>query len=311
MSLTEHAVHLRTTDSTSVSQTSDFVLEPGRPVERTRMFDPDVSPYCFDLENRKLICVSTPDIAGTTFFYQAQRQLARTVIKVPFHTLPEAATSPTLIFSIGRCGSTVLHRAFETAGVRAVSEPDYFTQAALHSAGDHALQSVIGRATRLLPYAVFKLRAECNHGALLIAGAFREPKVMFVLRDPADWAASVRRLSPAMADPVRIADLLRSFLVGLDSLTQHYDVRICYYEDFRILTASYFNALLSWMGSDARIRPAIAAELARRDAQEGSIVSRASLGQVPEDPAFFEAFRLQWHKVRPAALIERLGLPRL
>ena len=132
------------------------------------------------------------------------------MIKVPFDALPEAPASPTLIFSIGRCGSTLLHGAFEAAGVRSVSEPDYFTQAALHEPRDPALRSVIGRATRLLPYAVIKLRAECNHAPLLIAGAFRAPNVMFVLRDPVDWAASVRRLSPATADPGGIAALLRA-----------------------------------------------------------------------------------------------------
>lgn len=311
MSLTEHVVRLRIANLTSFSQATDFVLEPGRPVDRSRMFDRDVSPYCFDLEDRKLLCVSTQDIERATFFYQAQRQWARSVIKVPFHALPEALTSPTLIFSIGRCGSTLLHRAFDAAGVRSVSEPDYFTQAAMHRPLDPALRSAIGGATQLLPYQVIKLRAECNHAPLLIAGAFRAPSVMFILRDPADWAASVRRLSPAMADPGGIAALLGALLVGLDILTRHYDVRICHYEEFGNLTASYINALLAWMGSEARIAPAAAAELAARDAQEGSIVSRASMKDVPEDPAFREAFLREWRKVRPAAMIERLDLQRL
>ena len=311
MSLTEHAVRQRIASLTSIAQPTDFILESGTPSDRSRMFDPDVSPYCFDLDDHKLFCVSTPDIAGATFFYQSQRQSARSVIKVPFDALPEALASPTLIFSIGRCGSTLLHRAFEAAGVRTVSEPDYFTQAALHKLQDPALQSVIGRATQLLPYAVIKLRAECNNATLLIAGAFRAPNVMFVLRDPADWAASVRRLSPNTASPGGIAGLLYALVVGLDSLTRQYDVRICYYEDFRNLTANYVNALLAWMGQDARIRPTMAAEIARKDAQEGSIVSRASLREVPEDPAFREAFRREWVKVRPVALIERLDLRRL
>jgi hypothetical protein len=230
---------------------------------------------------------------------------------VPFDALPEAQASPTLIFSIGRCGSTLLHRAFDAAGVRTVSEPDYFTQAAICTRQDDALRNAIGGATELLPYAVIKLRAECNHAPLLIAGAFRAPNVIFVLRDPVDWAASVRRLSPAMADPAGIAALLRALVAGLDTLTRHYDVRICYYEDFRSLTASYINSLLAWMRSDARIRPATASELARTDAQEGSVVSRTSLKDVQEDPGFREAFRHEWDKVRPAALIERLDLPRL
>ncbi len=272
------------------------------------MFDRDVSPYCFDFDERKLFCVSTPDIARATFFYQAQRQGARSVIKVPFDALPEAGDSPALIFSVGRCGSTLLHKAFEAAGVHAVSEPDYFTQAALHDPHDPALASLIARATRLLPYAVIKLRAECSNAAPLVAGAFRAPHVMFILRDAIDWAASVRRVSGNGADAGGIAALLRALLSGLDNLTRHYDVRVCYYEEFRDLTANYVNALLAWMGSAARIRPAAAAEIANRDAQEGSIVSRASVGDVPDDPAFRLAFRREWSKLRPAALIDRLDL---
>ena len=306
MSLTEHPVRQRIANRTSFSQATDFVLETGRPVDRSRMFDPDVSPYCFDLADRKLFCVSTPDIAGATFFYQAQRQCATSVIKVPFDALPEARVSPTLIFSIGRCGSTLLSKAFEAAGVRAVSEPDYFTQAALYVPYDHVLQSVIGRTTQLLPYAVIKLRAECNNAPLLIAGGFREPKVMFVLRDPVDWAASVRRVTGV--NHGAIAALLRALLVGLDSLTQRYDVRLCYYEDFRTLPPSYINDLLAWMGSEARMAPQAAAELASKDAQEGSVVARAGAGGAPDDSAFREAFREEWRNVRPVGLIDRLGL---
>lgn len=311
MSLTEHAVRLRIAERTSFSQPADFILEPGRPVARSRMFDPDVTPYCFDFDDRKLFCVSTPDIAGATFFYQAQRQYARSVIKVPFDALPEAPASPTLIFSIGRCGSTLLYKAFAAAGVRTVSEPDYFTQAALDRPRDPVAQRVVGRATGLLPYAVIKLRAECNHAPLLIAGAFRAPNVMFILRDPVDWAASVHRLVRNTADPGAVARLLSALLVALDLLTRHYEVRICYYEDFRSFTAGYVNDLLSGMGSGARVTPAMAVELAGKDAQEGSVVSRASVKDVPEDPVFREAFRSEWDKVRPVALIERLDLRRL
>ena len=274
------------------------------------MFDADVSPYCFDLQERKLLCVSTPAIAGATFFYQAQRQQARSVIKVPLAALPEASKSPTLIFSIGRCGSTLLHKAFEAAGASTVSEPDYFTQAALSGEDTPGLRSGIGGATQLLRYAVIKLRAECSNAALLIAGAFREPKLMFMLRDPAEWAMSVRRVSQN-ASPGSIAALLRALLVGLDDLTRHYDVRICYYEELRVVSPEYVNALLGWIGSDARIPPFVAAELARRDAQAGSSVSRLSVKDTPDDPSFREAFRREWSRLRPVALINRLDLTRL
>ena len=263
------------------------------------MLDPDVSPYCFDLDARKLFCVSTPDIKGATFFYQAQRQRARSVIKVPFDALPEAPLSPTLIFSIGRCGSTLLHKAFEAAGVRTVSEPDYFTQAALRRPHDPALRSVIGRATQLLPYSVIKLRAECNNAALLIAGGFRAPKVMFVLRDPVEWAASARRVSRD-ASPGGIAALLRALLVGLDSLTRHYDVRICYTK----LPDSYGASVPPPAGMDGQRwvsrprRPVL-----RRQGRAGGKHPFGVIEQIPDDP-FREAFRHEWGKARPAAMIE-------
>jgi hypothetical protein len=311
VSLTEHTVRLRIADRISISQPTDFVLDAGHPVDLSRMYDSDVSPYCFDFDDGKLFCVSTPDISGATFFYQAQRQHARSVVKVPFDALPEAKASPTLMYSIGRCGSTLLNKALEVAGVRAVSEPDFYTQAACRQPRDPSLRLVLGRAAQLLPHTLVKLRAECNYAPLLIAGAFRAPRVMYVLRDPVDWAASLRRLSQNTVDPGETAATLRALLGALDRLTQHYAVRICYYEDFRNLTEGYVNDLLAWMGADARVSQAELVDVAGKDAQEGTVVSRAAVKSVPEDPAFREAFREAWEKVRPVALIERLRLRRL
>ena len=158
----------------------------------------------------------------------------------------------------------------------------------------------------MLPYAVIKLRAECNNAPLLIVGGFRAPRVMFVLRDPVEWAVSVRRVTGV--NHGAIAALLRSLLAGLDSLTQHYDVRLCYYEDFKNLSAAYVNELLVWMDSDARLSEDTASELASNDAQQGSVVARAPADHAHNDALFREAFRAEWQIARPANLIERLGL---
>jgi hypothetical protein len=307
LTVTEHAVRARTTDRVSVSQATDFVLGDGRVVERTRLAERDVSPYCFDFAAGELLCVSTPDIAAATFFYQAQRAQARSVIRAPFAALPGTRSSPALVFSIGRCGSTLLHQAFRAAGADAVSEPDYFTQAVLYGRHDAALAAVIGRATQLLPHSIVKLRAECSNAPLLIAGGFPAPRLVFILRDAVGWAESVRRVSDRPT-PAGIAALLRALVAGIEGLAQRYELRICYYEDFRQLTARYVNDLLAWIGSEARIRPAAAAELAATDAQEGTAMSRASLAGVADDPGFREAFRAEWSRVRPRALIERLAL---
>ncbi|HEX4524277.1 MAG TPA: hypothetical protein VH704_12220 [Casimicrobiaceae bacterium] len=272
------------------------------------MFDSDVSPYCFDLANRTLLCVSTPDISDATFFYQAQRQHARSVITVPFDALPEGPDAPALIYSIGRCGSTLLVRALQAAGVRTVSEPDFFTQAACQQPPDASLRRVIAGATRLLPYSVIKLRLECNNAPLLIAGAFGSPRIMFILRDPVDWAASLRRLSRNSLDlGWAVAQLGRS-LLALDELARNYAVRICYYEDFRSLDPGTIADVISWTGASGSVSTQALQAIAARDAQEGTIVSRASVREVPDDLPFRDAFRRQWSRSRPFELIDRLQL---
>ena len=272
------------------------------------MFEPDISPYCFDFDSRHLYCVSTPDISRASFFYQAQRQYARSVVKVPFELLPEGPTSPALIFSIGRCGSTLLVRVLEAAGVRAVSEPDFYTQAAWYRPLDSSLRGAISGATRLLPYSVIKLRLECNNAPLLIAGAFRSPRVMFILRDPVDWAASLRRLSRNSLDLHSPLALLTKGLQALAELVQNYTVRICYYEDFRNLDADPIADVLAWAGYSGTVSRETLRAVAAKDAQDGSNVSRASVQDVPQDVQFRDAFRREWSRVRPAELIARLQL---
>jgi hypothetical protein len=308
MKLSEHRVALRTPDVLRISGPGDFSLAPWRLVESTRIFDADVSPYCFDLANRMLLCVSTPDISTAVFFYQAQRSRARSVIAVPFDALPRGPASPVLIFSIGRCGSTLLAKALESAGVRTVSEPDFYRQAACSKPPDPSLQGAINGATGLLPYPVIKLHLECNNAPLLIAGSFIAPRIMFILRDPVDWAASLRRVSRNALEPAWAVSLLQTGLSALDELTRSYAVRIAYYEDFRELGAEYVTDLLSWMGRPETVSRETLLKVAARDAQEGTVASRDAVSAVPDDPRFRDAFRQAWLRQRPAELIERLQL---
>ena len=308
MNLTEYAVRSCPGTLAFISGPDDFSLDDGRAVDSSRMFEADVTPYCFDVADRTLLCVSTPDISDATFFYQAQRQHARSVIKVPFDVLPEGAASPVLIFSIGRCGSTLLVRALKSSGARTVSEPDFYTQAACEQSPHLGLRRAIAGATRLLPYPVIKLRLECNNAPLLIAGAFSSPRIMFILRDPVDWAASLRRLSRNSLDLNWAVGQLGRSLRALDELTRSYAVRICYYEDFRGLAPAYIADVLSWTGEPGSVSPEALQSLATKDAQEGTIVSRASVRDIPDDLPFRDAFSRTWSQLRPAELIDRLRL---
>lgn len=311
MSLCEYPVRSRSADLFSRSSPSDFVLDAGRAVDGSRLFEPDLSPYCFDAPRRMLLCVCTPDISAAPFFYQAQRQSARSVVKAPFEALPEGPASPALIFSIGRCGSTLLVRVLQAAGVRTVSEPDFYTQAACAQPVDLSLRGAIAGATRLLPYTAIKLRLECNHAPLLIAGAFRAPRILFILRDPVDWAASFRRLSRNSLEAPWAVATLTTGLMALSELARHYPVQVAYYDDFRDLDPGRLADILAWAGSPGALPRETLRALATADAQAGTIVSRASVRDVPDDPLFREAFRREWARLRPAELIARLRLKRV
>lgn len=306
--LSEWTVRSRNPDRLSISRPEDFVLADRRRVEVSRVQEPDVSPYCFDLPNRSLVCVSTPDISSEVFFYQAQREFATSVIRLPIEMLPVGPPSPVLIFSIGRCGSTLLVNASRAAGLAAVSEPDFFRQAAYCHSSGISLQSVLPGATALLRRSVIKLHLECNNAPLLIAGAFGSPRVMFILRDPIDWAASLRRISRNSIDPRWAASLLRTGLLALNELTQSYDVRVCYYEDFRELRPDDVGPLFAWAGAAKGIAREALAAIASKDAQDGTFVSRASVRDVPDDIPFREAFRREWLLWRPVEVIDRLRL---
>ncbi|MEP7184048.1 MAG: hypothetical protein ABI886_17870, partial [Betaproteobacteria bacterium] len=290
---------------------ADFTLGPGRAVDAARIRDAEVSPYCFDLPERTLLCVSTPDIAGSTFFYQAQRRLAQTVVRVPVDGLPDATASPTLIFSIGRCGSTLLYRAFEAAGIRIVSEPDFFTQAAIkgvRTPDDPFLRTAVGRAMQLLPYSAVKLRLECNAAPLLIAGAFPAPRILFILRDPVDWARSHYRQSRNTIGADRWATILKGSLFALAQLVDRHDVKIGYYEDFRSLASGPIDELIAWTGTAASLPDAARRDVAQKNSHEGGAVATNAVDDVAEDPAFRDTFAREWARVRPVDLIARLKL---
>jgi hypothetical protein len=155
---------------------------------------------------------------------------------------------------------------------------------------------------------VIKLRLECNNAPLLIAGAFQAPRILFILRDPVQWAASLRRVSRNSLDLNWAIDQLRRGLQALDALRRSYRVHVSYYEDFCSLAPDRVAELLAWAGASRRLSEAELRGLASRDAQEGTVVSRASLRDIPDDAAFRQAFEREWSRRRPRELIDRLGL---
>src|SRR3954464_5827490 len=102
----------------------NFVLREGESAPAEIVLEnPDVSLYCLDADNRQALFVQTPPGVGLLqqpFYYLAQYQHAQRVIAVPYDDLdrladglpPDDAGNLVLIYSVGRCGSTLISQSF-------------------------------------------------------------------------------------------------------------------------------------------------------------------------------------------------------
>jgi hypothetical protein len=113
----------------------DFLLgEIGQlPVEKI-LEDPHITLYGLDFENRWAVFVETPadiDLSQASFYFNTQFEKANRVLTIPFETMIQMAKSVTtddnhliLIYSVGRCGSTLASKIFaQIPGVINISEP--------------------------------------------------------------------------------------------------------------------------------------------------------------------------------------------
>ncbi len=118
----------------------DFRYQEGDEVDPAIVAqESNISLYCVDHPQRRAIFVETPpdlDLAAAPFLYQTQYDAAQRLIAVPYDVLDRIvdevhidARQLILVYSTGRCGSTLVSHALNQArGVVGFSEPDVYTQ---------------------------------------------------------------------------------------------------------------------------------------------------------------------------------------
>jgi hypothetical protein len=209
----------------SVVSPADFRVTDGGAVDpRILLQQPNLSLYCLDFEQRQALFVETPpdcDLSRAPFLYQAQYDAARRLIKVPYETLHRLAADVVidpscliLIYSVGRCGSTLVSRAFnEVEGVDSISEPDVFTQMLGHWGANDLdgtekaellksctlIQCAPGRSRGATCWAL-KFRSMVIELGDLFYSVFPEARLIFLYRNAAPWGRSFLRLM-RVADP--------------------------------------------------------------------------------------------------------------
>lgn len=212
-----HQIKSRKRDSPlDFSLIEQFELDAGQEVSSQIIIDERIwHPYTIDVENQALVFLDMPadiDLSQETFVYPRQFEEATRLLLVPFSdlmTLSEQVRIPeniTFIFSIGRCGSTLLHQIFnQIEGVSSYSEPDPTTTLSLHWQEQAMSEAPIGdivEATTKLQ--IHTLTKSSNHVVLKFRGQvsvlmphyfkrFPNANHIFMYRKPLNWARSMHR----------------------------------------------------------------------------------------------------------------------
>ena len=197
----------------------DFDLGPATPTPaRTVIDERGWSLYGLDHARDLAVFTDLPpgtDLADSPFAYATQHRLARRVLTMSLAELEAVAdlAPPVprviLIFSIGRCGSTLLSRALNTVpGVWCLSEPDAFSSLVMQH--DHSPQRsgfpddqiirLIRACSRLqfrpplgrqADVFAMKFRSQALFQAGLYHCALPDAACVFLYRDAFGWANSV------------------------------------------------------------------------------------------------------------------------
>ena len=194
----------------------DFKLVDGgrTSLERVKN-DPNISLYCLNSEDKSVAFVETQpgvDYHAAALSYQAQRNHAVAVHELSLEEFGLIASDirltgadVLLIFSVGRCGSTLLHHALNRSSrIRSLSEPDFISnvqqlgpdftkQAKKDLLRDAARLLVLKSQARDRLFAIKLRSGDCGIWGLLDQ-AFDQPRSMFMYRNAVDTIQSYDRL---------------------------------------------------------------------------------------------------------------------
>ena len=199
----------------SIVKRQDFDCIEGENINPKIIIEsPNISLYCLDPQNQQAIFVETPleiELSNAAFFYQAQYEYAQRLIAVPLEDLPQLITAIEepiekliMIYSVGRCGSTLLSKVFnQIETVLSLSEPDVFSQIVGLRNPDGSNDAEIAQLLKICIYLlskptlkgkqscfVLKLRSFCIELGDLIYQAFPDSQVIFLYRNAEDVVRS-------------------------------------------------------------------------------------------------------------------------
>jgi hypothetical protein len=206
--------------SLGIPYLADFEYQEGEIIDINIILEKsNISLYCLDFSQKWAIFVETPaaiDLYQFPFFYQAQYNHAQKLIRISFADLIEITKKLEipqkllLIYSVGRCGSTLLHSAFnQVKNTVSFSEPGVYSQLIImrqwDGSNDVEISILIESCTKILCKSsesnhnlqnwVIKFRSYDIEIADLLFKHFPEAKIIFLSRDIKTWMKSMFRAS--------------------------------------------------------------------------------------------------------------------
>lgn len=210
-----------------LSSFEDFTVGEAQTIEpKSVVTDLSLSLYCLDDTRQQAVFVQLPkdlDLTQAAFAYQTQFEQAEYVVTLSYEGFKQLAQSIKdpkkliLLYSTGRCGSTLLHRVFnELDTVLSLSEPDVLSQFIHLRQTDSAwtpehlelLRACVRFLLRPLDPGVtyaLKFRNQCVEIIDLFDRAYPEAVKLFLYRNALDWVRSLYRIFSQNGPPSDVA----------------------------------------------------------------------------------------------------------
>jgi hypothetical protein len=228
---------IETTADLGWNSAKDFVLGPGHSVPPQIVAEqPDWSLYSLDLTKGLAWFVELPagtDLASSVFAFRDQRRLARRLLEMKLDDLIDVSAKIPLppkiifIFSIGRCGSTLVSHVLNTCSrVWGLSEPMAFPRLIMNNydsaqrltAPRERIVDLIQACTRLQfrpPHGsgrdtfALKFHSQSLFQAELYFEAFPDAAFVFLYRDAVTWTKSWYQMAQKYGAQTAVSGLER------------------------------------------------------------------------------------------------------
>lgn len=265
----------------------------------------DLHLHHFDGERSEAVWLKLKDSRDprrAPFYYQAIRSNAAESVSVDFDDLApwdtDIPATPILIFSIGRCGSTLFSKLTEAAGLPTWSEPDTFTnlawpkKIALDEGRREQLTRVAlnalafkARQSDQATHFVVKMRSEVTRICASINRVAPGAISFFLVRDPTRWARSFHShfKYPPRKSAMRLEQMTRS---AREARQSGMAIEVIDYDEMVQNPEPVFRRLCEISG-----RPFSSTTLSQimaEDSQKGTTISKGSGRSIPD--GFDDAF---------------------